>query len=138
MKGDTTLQFEHNTSFTNIGFLTSYNEILELTDFKAFPNPFVNEINLLFEMKEKTELEINLFNNVGQNVGMLWKGAIAAGKSQLALDGLERANMNALKAKALEQKVYVSFRSIAVRVSPYLYNEAKDLEKLLRVFKAVL
>lgn len=40
-----------------------------------------------------------------------------------------------LKSKLLHHKVYVSFRGEAMRVSPNVYNEAKDFEKLLYCFE---
>lgn len=40
-----------------------------------------------------------------------------------------------LKAIFKEKKIYVSFRGSAIRVSPYLYNEKSDLEKLVRAIE---
>ena len=47
-------------------------------------------------------------------------------------------NIELLKAEASVQQVYVSFRGEAVRVSPHVYNEAKDMEQLIRVFGKTL
>ena len=43
-------------------------------------------------------------------------------------------SMEKLQQRLLENKVYVSVRGKSVRISPHLYNEAMDMEKLLVCF----
>ncbi len=50
----------------------------------------------------------------------------------------ENTDLNALKKELSKQKVYVSFRGNAVRVSPHLYNTKMDFEKLVMCFTTVL
>jgi selenocysteine lyase/cysteine desulfurase len=46
-------------------------------------------------------------------------------------------DMEKLKKAAMEAKVFVSFRGNAVRISPHVYNEEADFEKLLKVFDSI-
>jgi len=39
-------------------------------------------------------------------------------------------SMATLKAKLSEEKIYVSYRGKAIRVSPNVYNSESDMEKL--------
>ncbi len=43
-----------------------------------------------------------------------------------------------LKAELNKQKIFVSYRGRAVRVSPNVYNSAEDFDRLLNAFKAIL
>jgi selenocysteine lyase/cysteine desulfurase len=47
-----------------------------------------------------------------------------------------RISMDKLRKFLAEERVVVSVRGDSVRVSPYLYNKAADLEKLIRCFEA--
>ncbi|GAA0872683.1 aminotransferase class V-fold PLP-dependent enzyme [Gangjinia marincola] len=49
----------------------------------------------------------------------------------------ETIPMEQLKKELLAEGVYVSYRGKAIRVSPHVYNDAHDLEKLIRVFKKI-
>jgi len=40
--------------------------------------------------------------------------------------------MNELKAKLLESNIIVSYRGDAIRVSPNIYNDSNDLNKLVQ------
>jgi selenocysteine lyase/cysteine desulfurase len=44
---------------------------------------------------------------------------------------LDPAKVNVLKDRLQENKVIISFRGASIRVSPYLYNDAGDVDKLL-------
>jgi len=46
-------------------------------------------------------------------------------------------NLEKLKERLTEEKIYVSFRGSAIRVSPYLYNDKDDLLKLTDVISSV-
>ena len=43
-------------------------------------------------------------------------------------------DLDQLKSRLLENKIHVSFRGEAVRVSPHLYNDERDIEKLITCF----
>ena len=45
----------------------------------------------------------------------------------------QNVNMEALKTKLSEQRIIVSYRGDAIRVSPYVHNTASDLEKLVDI-----
>ena len=49
------------------------------------------------------------------------------------LFGIRRDNMSIekIKKKLVDQNIFVSFRGTSIRVSPYVHNQPKDLEKLL-------
>ncbi len=48
----------------------------------------------------------------------------------------EVIDLEVFKGRAVEEKVYLSFRGSAIRMSVHLYNEEKDFERLIRAFKA--
>lgn len=47
-------------------------------------------------------------------------------------------SMERLKQKLIEEQVLVSVRGNSVRISPYLYNETQDLQKLIHCFEAAV
>ena len=51
---------------------------------------------------------------------------------------LEGQDMNAVQAALTEEKVIVSFRGNSIRVSPHLYNEAPDLQKLVQTLTSLV
>jgi selenocysteine lyase/cysteine desulfurase len=51
---------------------------------------------------------------------------------------LEGQDMNAVQAALTEENVIVSFRGDSIRVSPHLYNEATDLEKLVQTLTSLV
>ncbi|MCF6224570.1 MAG: aminotransferase class V-fold PLP-dependent enzyme, partial [Flavobacteriaceae bacterium] len=50
----------------------------------------------------------------------------------------EGINLNLLKAEFEKNKIYVSFRGSAIRVSPNVYNLEDDFKKLVHCFKNIL
>ncbi|MEZ4886827.1 MAG: aminotransferase class V-fold PLP-dependent enzyme [Chitinophagales bacterium] len=50
----------------------------------------------------------------------------------------QNVSIDALKQRFVDEKIYVSFRGDAVRVSPSIYNEEKDLQYLVAVVKDVV
>lgn len=48
------------------------------------------------------------------------------------------ATASVLKAKLQEERVYVSFRGSAMRLSCHLYNDAEDADRLVQVFRKTL
>ena len=40
-------------------------------------------------------------------------------------------NVESLKKKLSENKIFVSIRGTYIRISPHLYNDASDIEKLI-------
>jgi selenocysteine lyase/cysteine desulfurase len=64
---------------------------------------------------------------------------------RLSLEKLERVghiigipladrDINTIKNKLSEKKIVVSFRGTSIRISPHLYNEAGDIDKLVECF----
>jgi len=49
----------------------------------------------------------------------------------------ENKSLDKLKAKLAENKIYVSFRQQAIRVSPNVYNSVEDFERLVQVIREV-
>ncbi|MBI5913901.1 MAG: aminotransferase class V-fold PLP-dependent enzyme [Bacteroidetes bacterium] len=47
-------------------------------------------------------------------------------------------NMALLKKETLARQVFVSYRGGAMRISPHLYNDSTDFERLLGVFESVI
>jgi selenocysteine lyase/cysteine desulfurase len=45
-------------------------------------------------------------------------------------------DLEALRLKLLERKIYVAVRGSAIRVSPHVYNDAQDFERLLAALRA--
>lgn len=73
-----------------------------------------------------------------QNLGCFIESEEYRGKHLFGVRMPEDADITLLKKVASEEKVFVSFRGSAVRISAHLYNEVQDFERLLRVFKKVL
>jgi selenocysteine lyase/cysteine desulfurase len=48
------------------------------------------------------------------------------------------ADMNLFRERLQEEQVHVSIRGNAIRVSCHLYNEAQEVERLMKCFKAVI
>ena len=44
---------------------------------------------------------------------------------------LSNVNVEKLKASLLEKKVFISFRGTSIRVSPHVYNNLDDIDRLL-------
>jgi len=64
-----------------------------------------------------------------KRVGAYDETALSAGHlSSIPLDNL---NANKLKDKLQNNKVVISFRGTSIRVSPHLYNDSEDIDKLL-------
>ncbi len=47
-------------------------------------------------------------------------------------------NLDLVKKATLESNVYVSYRAGAMRISPHLYNEAKDFDRLLGAIDSII
>ena len=54
-----------------------------------YPNPFNSEVRLSFELLERSEIEIAVFNLVGQRVRTLTEGLWSAGSHDLTWDGCD-------------------------------------------------
>lgn len=50
---------------------------------EVFPNPTRGAAQIRFELPEATQVKVQLFNNLGQNVGTVHEGYLSAGKQQL-------------------------------------------------------
>lgn len=53
---------------------------------EVFPNPTHGATQISFELPEATLVKVQLFNNLGQNVGTVHEGYLNAGKQQLQLN----------------------------------------------------
>ena len=72
-----------------LGSLTSStndNQFVEA--FEIFPNPIVAEANIAFSVRKKSEMQLRLFNALGQ---VFWQQSITA---QQGLNGLVLPNLN--------------------------------------------
>jgi hypothetical protein len=50
---------------------------------EVFPNPTQGAAQIRFELPEATQVKVELFNNLGQNVGTVHNGYLNAGQQQL-------------------------------------------------------
>lgn len=79
---------------TWIGKLTSPDLATEITDVQSnpvhsvvFPNPFLNQLEVTFELQESTLLRLELVDIEGKLVRLLMEDRIKAGKNRLSFNG---------------------------------------------------
>jgi selenocysteine lyase/cysteine desulfurase len=77
------------------------------------------------ELKKLTDKIVDYKNKKGLSEG----SDISAG--HLTSIPVEAAKVNILKERLQDNKVIISFRGASVRVSPYLYNDVGDVDRLL-------
>ena len=63
--GDTVINFEHNTSFTDIRNTTDFNEIDRQAEFHVYPNPTYNYLNISLGKLSKESSVIKIYNIAG-------------------------------------------------------------------------
>lgn len=68
-----------NTVSNTVG-VTSVINISNKIDFSVFPNPTTDEIKISFNLNSSSEIEIELYNSLGQNVKIFSKAKYEAGK----------------------------------------------------------
>ena len=66
---------------SNVVGITSVANTTERIDLSVFPNPATNEINISFNLKSASEIEIKLYNSLGQDVKTISKTKYDAGKN---------------------------------------------------------
>jgi hypothetical protein len=62
------------------------NEISSSAEFKVFPNPAAEVINLQYSLPVSGKVSINLFNSFGQLISVVADGIVMAGKQIISLD----------------------------------------------------
>ena len=74
---------------------------------ETYPNPFINEISIEFELKATVMGSIQLFNQNGQFVKTLYQDKIKAGKNRLSFSDFHLADgFYVLKVKADDQVLF--------------------------------
>jgi type IX secretion system substrate protein len=86
--GDETVEFGHNTNFTDIMFPTAVREIDGLESLRVFPNPFSNSIFISFDLNDRAELIFSLYNSIGQIVKVISRDDVFSGNNTLSFKGL--------------------------------------------------
>ncbi len=77
----------------NFGYYTTENGLgildnkLSNFDVKAYPNPFVKETSIQFELKTYSNVEITILNNLGQEIKNIHVGKLKAGINRIIWDG---------------------------------------------------
>ncbi|MEL6942009.1 MAG: T9SS type A sorting domain-containing protein, partial [Bacteroidota bacterium] len=63
------------------------NEVEYTTDlFRVFPNPFVDEITVEIQLKERKEVKVDISNRLGQPITTVVQTALEAGRHQYSID----------------------------------------------------
>ncbi len=57
-----------------------------VTSFNIFPNPVVNNLNITFNLNEKSDVKINIISIDGKNAYELYKNNLSSGNQELKLD----------------------------------------------------
>jgi hypothetical protein len=91
MASDTTLAFAHNTDFTDIEGVNSLDRdemlISEYKLFSNYPNPFNPQTNVKFHIREKSFVQLNIYNVMGQVVKTLVSNSLDNGAYVYTWDG---------------------------------------------------
>ena len=53
----------------------------------AFPNPFNRSATIAYSVGDRTEVELAVYNSLGQRVAVLAQGTVEAGRHEAVLDG---------------------------------------------------
>jgi len=72
-------------------------------------------------------------NNYKKEIGVVDDTSLSVG--HISSIPLENLNIDKLKDRLQNNNVVVSFRGTSVRISPHLYNDVEDIDKLLSCFK---
>ena len=54
--------------------------------FQNYPNPFNNSTVISFELKDRSYIELDLFNILGENVFTIYKGMKSSGYHQITIN----------------------------------------------------
>ncbi len=66
------------------------NTVLENTSLSAVPNPYQDQTSIQFNLNETADVNLRVFNSLGQEVSVLFNGTLPAGKQQLPFNAIER------------------------------------------------
>ncbi|MEZ4985520.1 MAG: T9SS type A sorting domain-containing protein [Saprospiraceae bacterium] len=81
--------FLDNINLSDVVGTTELTEVAELT---MFPNPVKDVMTVRFDLAEATQLNVEVFNAMGQRVQVLGTQSYVAGNNQLTVDAKELAN----------------------------------------------
>ena len=88
-EGDESLDFVHNTSFTDIMFPTAVSQLEALEHLEIFPNPFSSSLHLALQSSRPIDLHISLLNAQGQEIKVLASDYRINGQTERTFNGLE-------------------------------------------------
>ncbi len=94
------IETDASTHQTFIGFdedLVGMNEIHETIESRIYPNPFSNDVTIAFEIHERQEVSIAVFDLTGKMVKKLSKGYYSSGKHTVEWDGKNSINSEVVK-----------------------------------------
>ena len=80
VQGDTTLNFTHNTSFTDISFVTDVIDLESSAEFNVYPNPTTDFITVSFGTFSKENTVLKIYNVLGT---VIHQEIVSKGKEQL-------------------------------------------------------
>jgi len=63
----------------------------ELESFKAFPNPFQDELSIAYGLKRDEVVQLGIYNLLGQQIRMIKRGHQSPGQYQYTWDGTDRS-----------------------------------------------
>ncbi len=72
-----------NTAVTEIVLPTFIPEVKEPFDFSLFPNPTTSEMTVSFSLKQKSNIEIKLYNSLGQHITTITDSSNDAGNNTI-------------------------------------------------------
>ncbi|MCB0635834.1 MAG: T9SS type A sorting domain-containing protein, partial [Lewinella sp.] len=70
----------------NLTRITSTRELLELTGFEMFPNPADAQMTVRFNLEQTTQMEVGVYNALGQRVQTVATENFAAGRHTLEVN----------------------------------------------------
>lgn len=76
----------------NLTTVTSTQELLEVTDLEMFPNPADEDMTVRFDLEQSTQLQVGVYNALGQQVQLVAAENFAAGRQTLQVNTAELSN----------------------------------------------
>jgi hypothetical protein len=72
----------------NVSFYTAIDDLTQLDEFtiSAFPNPFANKLQIVFELDNSSPVTVELHNLLGQKVTALEAENYSAGRHELTVE----------------------------------------------------
>jgi selenocysteine lyase/cysteine desulfurase len=84
-------------------------------------------------IQDKLKKLTDKINNYKKEIGIFDETSLSVG--HISSIPVEKLDINKLKERLQNNNVVVSFRGTSVRVSPHLYNDVEDIDKLLSCLK---